>query len=515
MSDSRYFWIAGLLFLILITGPYLYGFLTVDGDFLFNGFLLNPLDGNSYLAKIELGNTGFWKFSLPYTAEKSAGGYLFLFYLLLGHIGRVLGMENIIIFHTARIVSSLAMLVSLNFYFRSVVKDPKVQKWAFITSLFGSGMGWIAITFGYFTSDFWVAEIYPFLSAYTNPHFPLGLAILLMLLAPGGIKNHYLKALSSALLAVIQPFAAVIGITVTGVEFLVGYIKEIRSENSVAWKRKEFLSLGSIVFGAGPVLVFQYLVIHKDPILNQWNGQNITPSPEPLDMILSLSPMLILAVPGSLKAWNDKRLSKMVIWAMTGLGLAIVPWQLQRRFLTGLFVPLSGLAVLGLRSLKLQRFGDKSLLILVLIIFSLPTNLIVILSGVDAISRNDNTIVYSADLEKVFEWVENNTSQNEIILTDERNGNLIPAYTGRRVLYGHPFETVNSDRMKDIVQEFFAADTDPSRKLDIINNWHVDYILIESDMNQIRGIGQLSRIQLHFELDQYSVFEVIDSGASD
>ena len=57
----------------------------------FGGFLLNPLDGNSYLAKMQQGASGSWRFTLPFTPEPGEGAYLFLFYLALGHLCRLTG----------------------------------------------------------------------------------------------------------------------------------------------------------------------------------------------------------------------------------------------------------------------------------------------------------------------------------------------------------------------------------------------------------------------------------------
>jgi hypothetical protein len=50
--DARFLFLAGISFLILITGPYLWAYLTTGSDHFFGGFLFNPIDGNSYLAKM-------------------------------------------------------------------------------------------------------------------------------------------------------------------------------------------------------------------------------------------------------------------------------------------------------------------------------------------------------------------------------------------------------------------------------------------------------------------------------
>jgi hypothetical protein len=49
----------------------------VRGDWVFGGFLINPIDGNSYFAKMREGLRGDWLFTLPYTAEPGPGAFIF------------------------------------------------------------------------------------------------------------------------------------------------------------------------------------------------------------------------------------------------------------------------------------------------------------------------------------------------------------------------------------------------------------------------------------------------------
>lgn len=77
-----------IVFIIVITGimlaPYLIGFWSIAEDRVFVGFLVNPADGNSYLAKMQIGLRGDWRFQLPYTAESGEGAYLFFFMYFWG-----------------------------------------------------------------------------------------------------------------------------------------------------------------------------------------------------------------------------------------------------------------------------------------------------------------------------------------------------------------------------------------------------------------------------------------------
>ena len=157
--------------------PFLLAYLAADGTVFFKGFLLNPLDGHTYLSKIYQGMQGSWKFTLPYTSNPGEGSYLFLYYLFLGHVAGLLNISQLTIFHLARIINAGFLLFSVLYFIRSYLPDGAQDQKIALLTLTGSGCGWLLIASGHQTSDFWVAEMYPLLSSLANPHFPLGLGI--------------------------------------------------------------------------------------------------------------------------------------------------------------------------------------------------------------------------------------------------------------------------------------------------------------------------------------------------
>ncbi len=59
----------GALYIVLISARYILAY--QDEGYRFGGFLLNPIDGNTYLAKMYQGWQGSWRFSLPFTVEQA------------------------------------------------------------------------------------------------------------------------------------------------------------------------------------------------------------------------------------------------------------------------------------------------------------------------------------------------------------------------------------------------------------------------------------------------------------
>src|SRR3989304_2571920 len=208
-----------LIFLVLLTFPYIYAWFSADDVHVFGGFLFNPIDGTSYLAKMRQGYEGAWLFTLPYTAEPGPGTPLNLYYLFLGHFARTLGLSLLFTFHVWRLVGAFFLALALTRFFVAVFDKPRTRLLALALSLFGSGMGWLATFFGLFTIDFWVAEAFPFLAGYANPHFPLGLALQIWLLTPlerakdFGRRQIVFYFGAAALLSLIDPFGWLVSLS--------------------------------------------------------------------------------------------------------------------------------------------------------------------------------------------------------------------------------------------------------------------------------------------------------------
>src|SRR5688572_29889563 len=97
------------LFLLLQALPFVSAQASSDSAHEFGGFLLNPTDGFSYLAKMRQGYDGAWSFTLPYTAEPGQGAAINMYYLLLGHVARGLGWSLVLTFHAARLLGATAL----------------------------------------------------------------------------------------------------------------------------------------------------------------------------------------------------------------------------------------------------------------------------------------------------------------------------------------------------------------------------------------------------------------------
>jgi hypothetical protein len=516
--------IVGLL--LLVTLPYILAARAGGDEYVFGGFLLNPLDGNSYLAKIFEGWQGDWRFTLPYTASTNQGAYLFLFYIFLGHLARLSNLSPLIVFHLARIMAAAFMLVALYKFCSAVLDKPRQRMLAFVLAALGSGLGWLVFVFGKFTADFWVAEAYPFLSSYTNPHFPLSIALILVVMTSVisragqfSLKGFLVYALIGWVLGVILPFGVVILLIVNF--GLVGWdlLDQLSSRGGTSNLRNVFLtslkckaseSFWGIFAGGVPVMLYDFLVVSRDPLLSIWNSQNITPSPPVWDTLIALSPVILLALPGAWFAIRGKqrRFRVLLVWSGLSLVLMYIPLGLQRRFMLGIYIPLALLAILGLehlhnRVLKSWSFTFSAGL---LFLFAMPTNFVILMAAQHGINTHDPALYLTHGEANAISWLNENTPNGTIILASPGTGLFIPAYSDNRVVYGHPFETVDAGIMEEKSAQFYRSG---GAHLEQFTQLGVSYIFYGPRERALGGLDPQPVLKPVYQSGEVEIFKIL------
>ena len=231
--------------------------------------------------------------------------------------------------------------------------------------------------------------------------------------------------------------------------------------------------------------MFYYLwIAANDPAVAIWNAQNLTLSPPVWDLFISLTPALIFSAVGlwvfikeNVSNLVDLAQSKLVIWLVLGLILVYIPFGLQRRFLTGLFVPLAGLSALGIERLSVSRPKSYRLWVIVFFILVIPTNLVVLMAGFHGANTQDANLYLSVDEARALDWIDENSDSEALVLSSPEMGIFIPAFTGRRVIYGHPFETVYAEREKEFVENLYSDHIAASERQSLFVDRGVEFVL--------------------------------------
>jgi hypothetical protein len=491
-----------IVVLIMITVPYINAVVSTDSNSVFGGFLLNPKDGNSYLAKMEEGYQGDWLFTLPFTPEKGDGQPLFLFYIFLGHLARWLHISSIIMFHFIRVAAAGFLLWTIwKFATCLFPGEPSKADLFFTLAALGSGMGWVLFAFGIPTSDLWVAEAYPFLSMYVNPHFPLGLGLMLWIFMITNDQAKRAKRLGiipiGLVLSVVLPFGVVIVAIVLGIH----WIWNCFSKATFNIPLEVLALLPGIAW-----VVIQYWVTIKDPMLAVWNIQNVTPAPLIWDWIISFSPVLILFFFAVNKEKTEESTAiwrVMLIWAATATIIQVIPFSLQRRFLLGFYFPLAAYAV---QAIFLVRKKTRRLLVPVVLSISIATNLIVLVLGFYAVKTQAPELFFPFSDNLAYAWIRENTPLDSVILCSPETGGRIPGRTGRRVVYGHEYETVNAITSLNGVQTYWADPmSDQSEQWAVKNQ--VDYVFLGQQEKTLLGEKIINPGKVVYENSEVTIYQ--------
>jgi hypothetical protein len=429
-----------------------------------------------------------------------------MYYIFLGHVARWLGWPLVFAFHFFRVLFSGLLIVLLFRFCAAMFVDKSVRWLAFILAALGSGVGWLALPFGLFTSDLWVAETYPFLAAYANAHFPVGLSLQLWLLTPKNEDEFDLKrglglALFSLLEAVVSPFGMVVVIVAWGGVLVWRFLRK-ELWQALFWR---VAVMGAV---SGPFMLYYYWIGGTHPTLSVWNAQNLTLSPPWWDLLISLSPVLLLGLYGAWLALRGKETEThlLAVWLLACLLLIAVPFSLQRRFLQGLYIPAALLTALAVAHILQSRPRFRVSLIALLFFFSLPTNIVVLLTSFFGAQTLEPKLYLTQGEAQAFAWIEEHTSPHEVLLAAPETGLFVPVYTHAWVLYGHPYETVDAQVREALVTSFFDGSLTQAREM--LEKYGVDYVFVGPRENALGDAGWLAEFPVVFQAGDVTLYRV-------
>jgi hypothetical protein len=478
-------WILPVTMALVIASslPYLVAWAATPDGAHFTGLVVNPLDGHSYIAKMRQGLDGSWCFRLPFTPEPHEGAPLFLFHLGLGHLARWTGLPLIAVYHGARVLAGAILLLVAHRFIVALGGEPGQNRLALLLLAVSSGLGWLAAPLGYLSADLWVPEAFVFYAMLATPHFPLAIALMLIILMalarPGrepGCRQALVAAVASVGLGAVQPFGVIPVYGTLALWLALRWLDERR----VPWRTVGWTVAAGLVALAYPL--YGVLAIRADPVLAGWSAQNLTPSPPVWDWLLSMGLVAVLAVPGLVitlrRRWaGGQLLAAWVIAAFVGM---YAPLALQRRLALGLQVPVAILAAAGWWQVIRPRLRAnlRGPATATLVGLSALTHLFLI-GLIAAAALGGEPRFYLADGERqALEWLRREVDHDQVVLCAPQTGMFVPAWAGRRVVYGHPFETLDAERRQAQVEAYWAGEMNSAEQAAFLAENRVGYVLL-------------------------------------
>ncbi|HZY41029.1 MAG TPA: hypothetical protein VFF59_03425, partial [Anaerolineae bacterium] len=169
--------------------------------------------------------------------------------------------------------------------------------------------------------------------------------------------------------------------------------------------------------------------------------------------------------------------SFLLAWLIAGPILAYLPIEISRRLIVGWQIPLSVFAAYGL----LQLWRTHRVFAIAASIIMLPTTFLIIAGGTARVTTPQSPLYQSADELAALNWLDANTTDRDVVLSDWRFGNLVPIYADARVFIGHPIETIDYRDKQRLVDQFFDTETAVDQRRDFIQRWHITLIAAETD----------------------------------
>ena len=513
-AERRRLLMISAILLLVLTLPYLWAWLLSPGDGVYSGFLYNPDDQNVHLSWARQAHDGAFFFRDLFTTESLQSGEKPLFTNLLcwamGVLSRLTTLPLIWIYHAFRVVFSLLALWWFAALCAHLTSDKRVRFAAVALAAFGGGAGFLAPLFPNRifidradTIGFpMMPEAFTFASAFVFPLFIAAVALLPLIYLltlraqqTGKLKFALVAAIAAFLLTNIHTYDA-LPLAVVMLLWAISSTRLASGEASnVQTIRARTLAPLFVISGTLPMLLYQRFVLANS---EEFRVKALSPKPAPpfVDLFLSLSPLLILAIVGAYFIFHkreDKRAPLMVLWAFVTLAMVYTPTSLvsfARKMIEGVHLPLCFLAALGLVSLldrlRTPRMANRVLVGGFVALMSVSSAMFVVWCLNNA--RDNNASRAQFLMPPLYLPIEADHAMQALNTLDEpRNravlclvywSNYIPQRTGFPVYAGHFDETLHVKQKNGEARRFLTGQMDATQSLSWLHQNHIGFVLI-------------------------------------
>jgi hypothetical protein len=374
---------------------------------------------------------------------------------------------------------------------------------AFLLIAFSSGLGWLLVLTRLadrviMPVDIRIPETSTFTTAYTSPHFVLGVTLQLLAFTCylyAGRRPWALLggAVSLLLLSITLVYNVIVVAAAIGSYAL---IRCIQRRTLWAPELRHALAIGA---PSAPVVLYYFALLRVVPFWRVIYGeQDIVHTPGLLALMLGAGLVLALAVWG-LVVWAKERRGSsphllLVCWVVSNGVLLYSPLSFQGKLAAGWHVGLSILAAAGLHEGLLawvrgrwkkraapeqaeQVAGRLSTLRNVVLILTVPTTLLVALLGFRiALAEHYFPYYLSSEDVRAVAWLEAHTGGDDVVLASYAIGNYGMGHTDARFFLGHQFAVIDPQGKDRARRAFYAEDTPDLYRRDLVSSYGITYV---------------------------------------
>ena len=478
----RRFHLVAALFLFALTLPYLWALATTPDGFIYGGLLYNPDDQNVHLAWARAAFDGQFFFRDFFTTENLNGEtplFTNLFCWLIGTLSRITHLPLVVVYHLARVVFAF---LALRWFFALCAlwtSDKRARFLALVFMAFSGGAGWLVFLFPNRTwidradGNLMMPEAWTFTSALIFPLYIASMALLIFVFLQvelarrtSRMKHAIFAALAAFLLTNIHTYDAI----PLGIILLAWSVKSTPlfgrtfGEERISSRLSRLAPIVALC-GTIPPILYQ-LYVFKNSSEFQIKALTKTAAPPLGDVLLSYSPLLILAVAGLILSRKMQIGRVALLWFLVTFLCVYAPVSFSRKMIEGLHLPLCFLAALGASALldKVSvPMARRALAAIGVIVLSTSSFNFVAWCLSNASDNNRSRTQFlmpplylARDDHAALQWISANAPQGRAVLCLPFLGNYAPRETGRNVYVGHRWETLNFGRKLADTLRFFG-----------------------------------------------------------
>lgn len=549
IDKKEWHWVMWMsVFIILITTlPYIYGWLQTPPNHTYTGLhSLTPGDVHVYFSWMEQVKQGHFISKDLYTSEPQARVLLNSFWSIEGLIAKYTGLSNNLVFQLSRIILIPFFLSLLYLLSAFVFKEKMWRKISFVFLSLASGWGFLISLFlpnsvyakGWYNwpLDLWAPESNNLLTMFQSPHLILSTAFILLILGLSwwAIEtDRYQYSLLAGLIALAElqfhPFHAPTIFGVLAGYFLVQLLagwKKIKTVKDYLFK---ILKHSLVVLVISLPSIIYWLTLELTDLVTQIRTyQNVCLTP-PLWITLASYGLLIPLAVWAIYNFHrpEHKFDNLKIfftsWLVVQFALLYAPLAFQRRLMQGLQLPMIILAVWGLKfvyqtlqkKLKPRQFNfyvlNKPLMIILFIFVLTGSNLYNWIREIAVFAKSYPQLYVRNDVVAAYEWLQQNTPPETVILSDLYNGNLIPGRTGRFVYVGHGVETLFFESKLARMAWFYSTNEFDDKKIKFLKHNRINYVFYSPNEKGMRAFkpSEKNYLKKVFQQGEAEIYQVI------
>jgi hypothetical protein len=453
-------------------------------------------DYSIYFSYVHQAAEGRWWFENRVTPEPHEPIFVNLLWLAMGKLQAALDLSLAALFHLWRALGAAAIVLGFAFAAALHLESRSRRRLAILVFATGGGVGWIFkglrhVGLPHAGGGWWLgwdapadtfAAIHPWMQTFLFPFHACSAGLWMAALATyalaerrDAVAGRIVAGLLVAVLGVVRPHEMTAAVVAIGLYVL--------------WRAREdgLFSRATIARGwilAIPVPVVAYLayVVGAHPIFKSMHAQNVLPPLVPMDLLLSLGPVAVVAAAKGpelvRRARRDPAAGVLgaTLVAVLGLFYAYPFFRYSLEFANLLVAPVLLVAFLPRESVRPLRLGVPALA--GLLVLNAGTSVWLVVSKASEWRRPGSHAFLDRGVHEAGRFLEREARRSDVVLSLAASGHWILRYGANKVFMASPVSTLGYKTKREMARAFYHAATPAEVKSRFLRDWAIRWVVV-------------------------------------